>query len=70
MSRRNGGRAVLVRLLPGALALACLVAPGLARADELEELELGKNRFEADQYEDAASRFLAMLDASLPVHGY
>ncbi len=49
-----------------ALALAIAGVSGAARADDLQELELGKNRFEADQYADAAARFLAMLDVSAP----
>jgi hypothetical protein len=60
-------RAAAWRLATGLAAAAALLAvTSPARADDLQELELGKNRFEADQYADAAARFLAMLDASAP----
>jgi hypothetical protein len=52
-----------------AAVLLALASIGLARpvrADDLQEFEIGKNRFEADQYSDAAARFLAMLDPAAP----
>jgi hypothetical protein len=36
-----------------------------AAADEAQELELGKNRFDAGQYEEAVKRFTTMLDPSV-----
>jgi hypothetical protein len=63
----GGAREVARRVVTTTLAAACvLAAPAVARADDLQELELGKNRFEADQYADAAARFLAMLDPAAP----
>ena len=43
--------------------MGSLAAP--ASADEAQELELGKNRFDAGQYEEAAKRFTTMLDPSV-----
>jgi hypothetical protein len=47
------------------LGLVLLVIAPRARADEAQELELGKNRFDAGQYEDAVKRFTTMLDPSV-----
>lgn len=53
-----------------ALSLACgafvLLAPVRARADDAQVYEIGKNRFDAGQYEEAAKRFIAMLDEAAP----
>src|ERR1043165_6264285 len=49
-----------------ACSLAALLAPRDARADDAQELELGKNRFDAGQYEEAAKRFMTMLDPAVP----
>ena len=49
-----------------AAALAALTAAPWARADDVQEIELGKSRFDAGRYEEAHARFNAMLDASLP----
>ena len=43
-----------------------VIAPRQARADDAQEFEIGKNRFDAGQYEEAASRFTAMLDERSP----
>jgi hypothetical protein len=48
------------------LALAAALSPRPARADDAQTLELGKNRFDAGQYEEAAKRFAAMLDPVAP----
>ncbi len=37
-----------------------------ASADDLQQFELGKNRFDGGEYAKAAERFAAMLDAALP----
>ncbi|MDI3282996.1 hypothetical protein [Polyangium sp. 15x6] len=51
---------------PTALAavtgLALALATRAARADDLQQFELGKTRFDAAEYDEAASRFTAMLD--------
>lgn len=49
-----------------AAGLAVLTAAPLARADDVQEIELGKSRFDAGRYDEAHARFTAMLDASLP----
>lgn len=52
--------------LAAAVALCVGLAPRIAAAaDEAQELELGKNRFDAGQYEEAAKRFTTMLDPSV-----
>ncbi len=48
------------------LGIAVGTLSGLARADEAVEFELGKNRFDAGQYEEALQRFSIMLDAAMP----
>lgn len=63
---RASARSFVRHAAAAVLALVVVCAAGSARADDLQELELGKNRFEADQYVDAAVRFLAMLDPSAP----
>jgi tetratricopeptide (TPR) repeat protein len=45
---------------------ALLTGGGICRADDAQELELGKNRFDAGRYDEAHARLSAMLDASLP----
>ncbi|NUQ78144.1 MAG: hypothetical protein HUU21_31820 [Polyangiaceae bacterium] len=52
------GLAVVTGLFIGSLTRA-------AGADEAQELELGKNRFDAGQYEEAVKRFTTMLDPSV-----
>lgn len=49
-----------------AAALAALAASAPALADDAQEVELGKNRFDAGQYEEAAKRFTTMLDPAVP----
>jgi hypothetical protein len=48
--------------LASALGLACALAASAAVADDLQQFELGKTRFDTGQYEGAAERFAAMLD--------
>jgi tetratricopeptide (TPR) repeat protein len=52
--------------LAAAAGLAALSAAPLARADDGQEIELGKSRFDAGRYDEAHARFTAMLDAALP----
>lgn len=47
------------------LAALALAQPAAA-ADDAQEFEFGKNRFDAGQYEDAAGRFSTMLDPAVP----
>jgi hypothetical protein len=49
------------RLACVALGFGVVCWAAAARADDLQQFELGKTRFEAGQYEDAALRFAAML---------
>jgi hypothetical protein len=53
-------------LLAAAVAALVLALPAAAAADELQVFELAKTRFDAGQYEEAASRFAAMLDPANP----
>src|SRR5262249_10125461 len=41
------------------------LAPRICRADDAQELELAKNRFDAGQYDEAHARFVVLLDAKL-----
>lgn len=47
-------------------ALAVLLAPAVCRADDAQELELAKNRFNSGQYEEAHEQFSRLLEPSLP----
>ncbi|MCC6558240.1 MAG: hypothetical protein IT372_35295 [Polyangiaceae bacterium] len=58
---RTGARVVAAAAFAVGLAIA-----GAARADDAQQLELAKTRFDAGQYEEAAARFAAMLDPALP----
>jgi hypothetical protein len=51
--------------LAAAAALFVGSITGTASADEAQELELGKNRFDAGQYEEAVKRFTTMLNPSV-----
>lgn len=51
-------RFVLSLLVSTGLSLA----PGLVFADDLQQFELGKTRFDGGEYDKAAERFAAMLD--------
>lgn len=67
----GGGRSCARARCPvaaAATALALMLTlEGAARADDAQQFELAKTRFEAGQYEEAAARFAAMLDpASAP----
>jgi hypothetical protein len=48
------------------VGLAVLTAAEVCQADDLQELELAKNRFDAGQYEEAHARLFVMLDAQKP----
>jgi hypothetical protein len=48
------------------LAMASVLLARSALADDAQTLELGRNRFDAGQYDEAARRFAAMLDPSAP----
>jgi len=61
---RKASRAGSFGLAVG-LGLFVGLVPRAARADEAQELELGKNRFDAGQYEEAVKRFTTMLDPSV-----
>ncbi|WP_437922897.1 hypothetical protein WMF37_28170 [Sorangium sp. So ce291] len=45
-----------------ASALALCAAGGPARADDMQQFEVAKTRFDAGHYEEAVTRFAAMLD--------
>ncbi|AUX44153.1 hypothetical protein SOCE26_056160 [Sorangium cellulosum] len=60
-----GGRRALPalrRLAAAAAGALALSFAGAARADEAQQFELAKTRFDAGHYEEAVSRFAAMLD--------
>jgi len=62
ISRPSRDALVFPRIVGGTLGLvATMLVTTLAHADDLQQFELGKTRFEAGQYEEAASRFAAML---------
>jgi hypothetical protein len=57
----------LRKLALGHLAvLAALLGAGVCRADDAQELEQAKNRFDAGQYQKAHEQLAVLLDASLP----
>lgn len=66
-ARFRGHRVSRARSFGLALAAGLCVAsvPRAAWADEAQELELGKNRFDAGQYDEAVKRFTTMLDPSV-----
>lgn len=53
-------------MLTSALGLAVLLTVRAAFADDAQQFELGKTRFDTGQYEEAAARFASMLDPSKP----
>jgi hypothetical protein len=60
----SGGRgSIAASVLVG---VACFTWAGMGRADEVQELELSKNRFDAGQYEEAHRRFTILLDPARP----
>lgn len=66
---RNGeGSAPSARriCLSAAASLVALTFAFPALADDAQEVELGKNRFDAGQYAEAAKRFTTMLDPAVP----
>jgi hypothetical protein len=65
-SQRPGTRPRSSPWLAASLGLAILCFPATARADDAQELELAKTRFDAGQYDEAAARFKAMLDPASP----
>ncbi|WP_437668724.1 hypothetical protein [Sorangium sp. So ce131] len=52
----------LRRLAAAAAGVLALSFAGAARADEAQQFELAKTRFDAGHYEEAVSRFAVMLD--------
>jgi hypothetical protein len=68
-AQSGGGGLPCVRRLTVACSAAAAVmalARAAAAADESEVFELGKNRFDAGQYEEAARRFTTMVDPAVP----
>lgn len=64
---QGGGVAGVCRIgLTVLLSIAACTLSRAARADEAVEFELGKNRFDAGQYEEALQRFSIMLDPAMP----
>jgi hypothetical protein len=53
-------------LLGALIALSTILVALPARADDLQEFELAKSRYDAGQYDDAAARFKVMLDPARP----
>lgn len=62
----SAGPPWLARALSLLTAAALVAWPRAALADDAQELELGKNRFDAGQYEEASKRFTTMLDPAVP----
>jgi hypothetical protein len=54
------------KLAPALAGLAVLLGASLCRADDAQELELAKNRFNAGQYEEAHQHFARLLTPGLP----
>jgi len=54
------------KLAPALAGLAVLLGASVGRADDAQELELAKNRFNAGQYEEAHQQFERLLQPSLP----
>ncbi|WP_437604797.1 hypothetical protein WMF20_26740 [Sorangium sp. So ce834] len=64
----GSGRALLAprRLAAAAAGALALLCVGPAAADDMQQFELAKTRFDAGHYEEAVSRFAAMLDPATP----
>ena len=54
------------KLAPALAGLAILLGANLCHADDAQELELAKNRFNAGQYEEAHQQFARLLAPTLP----
>lgn len=54
------------KLAPALAGLAVLLGTGVCRADDAQELELAKNRFNAGQYDEAHEQFARLLLPLLP----
>jgi hypothetical protein len=54
------------KLAPALAGLAVLLGASVCHADDAQELELAKNRFNAGQYEEAHSQFARLLTPTLP----
>ncbi|AUX23745.1 hypothetical protein SOCEGT47_042750 [Sorangium cellulosum] len=52
--------------MAAAASAVALSLAGAARADDLQQLELAKTRFDTGRYEEAVRRFAAMLDPANP----
>jgi tetratricopeptide (TPR) repeat protein len=55
-----------LKLAPALAGLAILLEAGRCCADDAQELELAKNRFNAGQYDEAHQQFSRLLEPSLP----
>ena len=55
-----------LKLAPALAGLAVLLGTGVCCADDAQELELAKNRFNAGQYDEAHQQFSRLLEPSLP----
>jgi hypothetical protein len=64
--RRVLSRALTLGLILALTLVFALVFEGKARADDAQQFELAKTRFDAGQYEEAAARFAAILDPARP----
>jgi|GEM_PF-509035 len=65
MRRLRGGFTTRF-VLAVTIGCALFFAATAACADDLQQYELGKTRFDAGEYDKAAERFAAMLDPTLP----
>ncbi len=54
------------KLAPALAGLAILLGANVCHADDAQELELAKNRFNAGQYEEAHQQFARLLTPTLP----
>ncbi len=54
------------KLAPALAGLAVLLGTSVCCADDAQELELAKNRFNAGQYDEAHQQFSRLLEPSLP----
>jgi hypothetical protein len=55
------------KLAPALAGLAVLLGTGVCWADDAQELELAKNRFNAGQYEEAHQHFSRLREPSIPL---
>lgn len=55
-----------LKLAPALAGIAVLLGAAVCCADDAQELELAKNRFNAGQYDEAHQQFARLLEPSLP----